>query len=435
MIFDENGKNDLYEQIDVSNDRKRNIVEACMDAYSNGEQGLTDELSKKRINKRLHEDILSKAAIAAVSIGLSGALVSGLFLYNTNKTNKNGVAKETGIKEITSETIKETENNGDVDFIQGDILLGENESIDFSRIFPLKNNLETVVDENYLNTSKKKIGDYILQKFDEYSKDEDFISCVKLYDKDNKKGVIIPELLVEDFEDGTYSNGESLFYCTNGNLYYYNMKTKKSKSINPDVDCNDSLCITAIKNGKIIMSFYTSEFGEEDVISLVISYDLRSGKIHIERGKAVECGFDEDDEYFVTIDYYSDEVGNEKLKGCFVEKITENGFVEVAKIGENTNCNALLSTGADKIYFNSYKLKKDGTLRLNDITLKAYDKKTGEINDVVNLKSNMFGYENDKFDIIKITDNYCVVEFAEESGALVDYKYQFDTKKVRKVKN
>ena len=212
------------------------------------------------------------------------------------------------------------------------------------------------------------------------------------------------------------------------------MKTKESNSFCPNIDCDDTLAISTVKNGKVILSVYTSEFGEEDVISLALSYDLKSGKIQTERGRAVVCGLEEDDNYFITMDYFIDKDGNEKRKGCFVEKITEDGFKEVVNIGEHTECNRVLSTDSDKLYFNTYKVNKDGTESTLNITIKSFDKKTEEVKDVVKLTAAMFGYTDTDFSVQKITDKYCIVEFFETDGSLSQYKYQFDTKKISKVK-
>jgi len=120
MIFNGNNKNDLYEKIDVSDERKQNLIDLCMEKHEHSSSQLDNELSLRRtenMKRKEYSNILNKVAVAFLSIGLSGAVIAGILNYNQNGNtiNDNLAIKNTETTEILKITESTTELNAETE--------------------------------------------------------------------------------------------------------------------------------------------------------------------------------------------------------------------------------------------------------------------------------------------------------------------------------
>ena len=107
MIFKEDGNNDLYDKIDVSTERKQQIIDACLKNNEQETPQINNELDLRRNEKMKRKEygsMINKVAIAAVSIGLSGAVIAGIMSYS-NGTQK--IASKNAKQETTEMTTGE----------------------------------------------------------------------------------------------------------------------------------------------------------------------------------------------------------------------------------------------------------------------------------------------------------------------------------------
>lgn len=110
MIFNDNGHNQLYDNLIVSDELKSDMLKACMEIQKNNSSLQKDELSlrrnKKMKKKSLYGSMIKYVSVAALSVALSGALIIGA-LNHIKKNNVGGntsaVGKET--IEITTDGV------------------------------------------------------------------------------------------------------------------------------------------------------------------------------------------------------------------------------------------------------------------------------------------------------------------------------------------
>ena len=445
MIFNGNGKNDLYEKIEVSEEKMQHMIEVCMQKYKEGNinsrQCDVFDIREKNVRVNSFADLISKAAVVAVSIGLSGALMSGVLSNTRNMGRSVGVIEEKTTEEATKEKRKEEGTvNGDevIDNTFADFMTDDKNIEGYKNIFPLNEYGVAMETEQYVKSKKIEIGEFVIRceglVVIEGEVQNDY--SITLSRKGDSKKVKIPNLDVGVLEKATFTNGKNLLYCNGGKLFKYDMVHNEVESISPHPDCDENLMIYGIKGKKIFLSDYISDSGSDFMDyykSYAATYDMQSGKIHIIKNRQMENILLDDENYFITSKCLGDGKENSDNWEIFLERITEDGFEDVVSIGAYAKCIDCDSTDKSKIYFEVSEEGNFGLIDDSNKKIKAYDKKTGDVLVVAELHAKDFGFEDTPVCIRQITEKYCVVEFAHADMEWSKFKYHFDTKRIEKI--
>lgn len=109
MIFDEKGHNQLYDNLKVNNDLKKEMLKACEKAQNNSSLR-KDEISIRRNakmkKKKLYGTMVKNVSVAVVSVALSGAIIVGA-LNQVKKNNVKSSSLAGGMEsiEVTTDTV------------------------------------------------------------------------------------------------------------------------------------------------------------------------------------------------------------------------------------------------------------------------------------------------------------------------------------------
>ena len=457
MIFKEDGNNDLYEKIDVSTERKQQIIDACLKENEQRTPQIDNELDLRRnINMKNDKDgyaILKKVAVAAVSVGLSGAVIAGVVIYNGGKNNgKNvGMNKDTEVSsEMTTKSMKSTDNQENSEELKE---LLEKKSLMIRGLN--KMSLDNDEDSNYwmidykVGKSKYIIGDYTIK-----IEGSGGVTACYLKGKEDEDFVNIPYL--ENIAFSLFTNGKYLYYY-NEYLYKYNMETKETtyfdlrEALDIDIIKYDyELVLNAVKENNIYFSVLIDAYKLEPVEPSKTSFyslNLKNNKVNC---LCADRGCERiDGDYAITAKYIDTERQNEVDQERFIEKINGNELEEIKSIGKYASVLFYQSSETNKIYFELCKkiiksTNTDGSeVTLGDrseITIISFDKDTCETKEECVLNSNDFYGKDEWLFIEKINDDYCVVmknsdKLNEINGLferdkVVRYKYVFATKEI-----
>lgn len=425
MIFKEDGNNDLYEKIDVSTERKQQIIDACLKENEQRTPQIDNELDLRRnINMKNDKDgyaILKKVAVAAVSVGLSGAVIAGVVIYNGGKNNgKNvGANKDT---EVSSEMITKYTND-------------DNKSTDEQKKSYKIRNLKTMKmdkdeDSNYykvkdhsINEKEYLIGDYMIK--------EDVFGgishCyVKGKDDDEYDYEMIPDL--EYVDDSLYTNGKYFYYASEY-LYKYNMETKERTYydlygvLNIDITkLGYQTVIDSIKDNNLYFSTIIEDYNRENRKCSFYIFNLTNNKLDCLSANRGCVLFD--DNYVVTARYIDPGSQDKPDQAWYIEKINGDKLEEVKSLGKYVSVIEEQSSKNNKIYFESYE-----GLENSKITITSFDKNTCEIKEECVLRSTDFPKGTKSMCMEEINDDYGIVRFVP-IGKLIRYKYVFATKEM-----
>ena len=409
--------------------------------------------------------IIKKIVVAVISFGTSGVIIAGGMHYGhrphhghygcsetvsdsyyetgdyeTETESTTEYIKETDVEDVTEESTEENKEitidddlniDKKLDGVNEGIIVDENENIDYKLVIPERVEGVRGAFEEFDEDGEVEIGDYVFMKGEEkeYTEDRTYWN-VKFRDKDDDKVYEIPYLERYQFVSNTYTNGEILYYCFDGKLFKYYLDEKKCEYIIPDYECDDTLKIKAIVSGNILMDLDPNCAmlkADDKFNTLMCIYDIRGGDIQVANDREGIQVLD--DEYFIAYSRKSYVVKDNLDKiiwECHVERLTDDGVEEVASLGMHTVYAGFNSEDGNKFYFVAFAEKENGDNNPLEITLKSFNKETGEVEDLAELKCEDFGYENQGPSVKQATDDYCVVGFLESDGSVKEYTYTYE---------
>lgn len=442
MIFkDKNNK--VLDAIKMDENKIQQMIDNCVELKSQSSPLKEDELSVRRnINMKKNKDgfdIFKKVAIAAVSVGLSGAVIAGVAKYNNElEKNEKGVAKET-VEVTTDNDVINIETSNDLQ--------------EYYKVFP----------NSGTSTKSMKLGDYVFRIVE---------NGVSVEYKNEKT-----KLPDQTYDHALFSNGEYVFYCVNQYLYKFNLRKKELEKKIEIFKCSgennykkdDRLRVVVGKKGYIYMN--CNHKLEEDIYI----YNIEKDEVKTIKDKTIKEDVDFGD-YAICMEMSCqivNDIEEHNVTRDMICKYTENGIEEVRTLtsdkgnlpGEDITfypCNTPYSDEFDsygwllngKIYIGMYEKYAMDIKKINDetpyediwdyseVTIYTFDTKTEEYEKIGVLKASDFGFVDGKqtVKIKSIYNDYYLISIGNvydddtdgldgEYDSYVHYKYFLNTKK------
>ncbi|WP_288886543.1 hypothetical protein [uncultured Eubacterium sp.] len=473
----ENFKNEIYENLGLSEKTQERIVNAMENAAKSNLTPDTDYIRRiKSMRKNTHSDILNKVAVASLSIGLSCALIAGIMAYTKDTSSKKtNVAKETvkttekTTKSITKETstINENEQNN-------------KEELDYYDTNPLR---KYSIDKTFkkiefcvrTSITKRVIIGYNTIELFYNEKTRGYEINVK---HGKSKFVNVDKIDVGDHFEilGYYAYGNAMYYFDVNGLKKLDLKSLKSEHIMKFNDVklvsNDQY-LFGIDDNHIYMSCVTGNPGDSrdstewtGQNNYMYSYNTKTKELNLLKNR--DCYAVINDTYVITSEYNGEPLAPtlyvEKIEDGKVTTIEELGkyakayyappenphastsysneiggvdiFYDEIPVCELTENGVMFSKSNDqKFYYENYEsLKKDGTIDYSQVTVMSYDLSTNKSEKLatINVKSI---HDSDKyFSIDIITDDYCDINLTPgEDDDMQRIKYYYKTGKIEKL--
>lgn len=318
---------------------------------------------------------------------------------------------------------------------------------EFANVIPGKYNGEFVqVGDYYFGLSQVN---KIYENFDEYDKNEFDLGYKRIGDDEFK--------VIQHFKYGKvpvhyiYSDGKEVFYSYENFLCRYNIETQKLEKTDfyktsKDIKKKNSvrIDIRSITNGKVFANFKVCDVNEnkeligdeKEPIDFVICYDMDTKEAKcVEVGKMIDQAFAD---YIITcscknyvFNKKSDDESEDRKYEYYVEKVTEDGLEEKEVIGLNSNAVEGNKVENKKLYFETNITEDE-----KGFTLSGYDKESGKLEKIADLKSDMFGEGLGTIFVSDVYDDYCEVHAYHEGESSVEYtvyKYTYATKAIEKI--
>lgn len=447
MKYDNVEKNKIYEKTSMSNEEKKELLANCL---KKRQEILSDETHVKdepvieltaRRNEKMNKNdgigrIFKTVAVAAFAVVATGAIINGVGSHNNKSAKESVVATSEKMTDKVEETTKEVKE-------------------------PVVNNEEVVDNSTYVNIGgntdctgrleygeEKEIGGALF-KYDVKNNNE----YLYVKGKDSKK---YKEIC--DYYPGIYTNGEYVYYESDGLMRYdiKNDKLDKVDIIKADKNAKEynavkgtdefEKTVDLVRNDIMYMSFTHSWLDDKGVDNYeygIYTYNMVSGESKLlKENRQIISVYNN---FFITgkvMDGIKDDDDN-LLHESYIEMMDGDELKEVLSVGE---CTKLVDTGftysKKYFYFVKYEKLKDGHhVDESEFKLIKVSKDKAELEEVVTLTSDDFVNPNHNMKIVKATDEYCIVEvelqpgdvFYTDENSNAYYRYTFATKKIEDI--
>ena len=211
----DNFKNEIYENLGLSENTQERIVDAMENAAKSNIIPDTDNIRRiKSMRKNTHSDILKRVAVASLSLGLSGALIAGVIIYTNNNHND----KKISAKKVTqtTENIKSTEQTTEKETSAPEIT--------DVNTYAIENKFKKLELIYYADLYEKvRIDKWELRLIKNDKKEGAFDICLQTGKE--------KEILVDRIQR-SHDNTQVLFYSYGENVYYFDENGLKELNIN-----------------------------------------------------------------------------------------------------------------------------------------------------------------------------------------------------------
>lgn len=458
----DNLKNEIYENLGLSEDIQERIVDAMENAAKSNITPDTDNIRRKNsMKKNTHSDILNKVAVASLSLGLSGALIAGIITYTKEtSTVKTGVAKET----MTTTNIINAESKPDEFYNSINDINEYSTSKTFKRIF--------FIDPTG-DIRRAKVGNNTIELTEEEITEDNLRVNVSIK-QGNGKLVNVDKIdNAEKYNLSFSAYGNAIYYCDGKGLKKLDLKSLKAEYIInfSDVDIatpnqetfaiNDNYIYMSGKTGRPEAPKSTGLWSPE--VDYMYSYNLRTKKFKLLENKKYSATIN--DTYYITSEY----AGTIWNRNYYLEKIEDGKVTTIKKFKKGDNVyfdhstnssyttpagatdtffdgitinighfpkDGIMISEADKevFYYTTHKSNKDDNEEFSEFTIMSYNLSTNKEEEIATVTAHDLNDSDNNFNIVKITDDYCEINHSPNDFDSTDKsRYYFKTGKVEKL--